>query len=236
MANITISAGVTSTGLIVNPGDILTIQSGGTATNTTENGGNVDIKDGGVADFAANTITGQTVGNIVMTVHQNTVANDNVFGAGGTLRVYDGGIASGNMLNVGAGNVDVYEGGKIYGTTASVGEGHFTVSAGGYAENTLFACHWRWGSGMTVLATATVTGTTIYGDGRLYINEGAAANNTLQTAGTVVAAGTVTGFTATGGTLHLNSNGTATDINLTNATMNVNDGGVANALVVNSPR
>ncbi len=234
MANITIPDGVTSTGLIINAGDNLYIQSGGTATNTTENGGNVEIKAGGVADFATNTITGQTIGNTIMTVHKNTVANENVFGAGGSLKVYDGGIASGNMLNVGAGNVDVYSGGKIYGTTANVGEGHFTVSSGGYAENTVFTCHWRWGSGLTVLAGATITGTTVYGDGRMFINEGAAANNTLQAGGGVNASGILSVYTATGGTLSLNAGADAKDINLTNATMNVNDGAVASGLVVTS--
>ena len=73
MATITIPTGVTSTGLIIEAGDILNIQAGGSATNTTENGGAVNITDGGYADFIANTIIGLTVNNAVMTVHKNTV-------------------------------------------------------------------------------------------------------------------------------------------------------------------
>ena len=69
MATITIPAGITSTGLIIEAGDVLNIENGGSATNTTENGGAVNIKDGGYADFLTNTITGQTIGNATMTVH-----------------------------------------------------------------------------------------------------------------------------------------------------------------------
>ena len=233
MATITIPAGITSTGLIIEAGDVLNIENGGSATNTTENGGAVNIKDGGYADFLTNTVTGLTINNAVMTVHKNTVANENTFGAGGTLKVYDGGIASGNILNVGNGNVEVYSGGKVYGTTASVGEGHFTVYDGGYAENIVFNGNWRWGSGLTVMMNATVTGATVTGDGRMYVSAGAAANNTLQVAGNIYAEGTLTGFTGTGGALHLNEDGVANDVNLTSATMNVNNGAVASGVTLN---
>ncbi|MBR6239881.1 MAG: hypothetical protein IKQ82_00335, partial [Lentisphaeria bacterium] len=110
MADITISAGVSSSGINVNVGDNLIIMSGGTATNTTEAGGAVNITDGGYADFVANTIIGLTVNNAVMTVHKNTVANENLFGHNGYLKVYDGGIASGNVLNAGYIGVEVHSG------------------------------------------------------------------------------------------------------------------------------
>ena len=180
MADITISAGVSSSGIVVNVGDNLIILSGGIATDTTENGGNVVVNDGGTADFASNTITGLENVTKTVTVHKNTVANENTFEYGGAMKVYDGGIASGNIVN---GNVDVYSGAKVYGTTASVGEGHFTVYGGGYAENIVFNCHWRWGSGLSVLMNATVTGTTVFGDGRMFVSAGATANDTLQVGG-----------------------------------------------------
>ena len=232
MATITIPAGVTSTGLIIEAGDILNIQSGGTATSTTENGGAVNITDGGVADFLANTITGATVDNYAMTVHENTQANENTFGWGGFLKVYDGGIASGNIVNGGWAGVDVYSGGVVKDTTANVGSGYFTVYDGGFAENIVFNGNWRWGSGLTVMTNAIVTGATVTGDGRMYVSAGAAANNTLQVAGNIYAEGTLTGFTGTGGALHLNENGVANDVNLTSATMNINNGAVASGLVV----
>ena len=144
MATITIPAGITSTGLIIEAGDVLNIENGGSATNTTENGGAVNIKDGGYADFLANTITGQTINNAAMTVHKNTVANENLFTWAGILKVYDGGIASGNVFEASWAGIDI-SGGKITGTTANVGSGYFNVSAGGIAENTVFSdtrCQW----------------------------------------------------------------------------------------------
>ena len=231
MATITIPTGVTSTGLIIEAGDILNIQEGGSATNTTENGGAVNITDGGYADFIANTIIGLTVNNAVMTVHKNTVANENLFGHNGYLKVYDGGIASGNVLNAGYIGVEVNSGAKVTGTTAFVGSGYFTVYSGGSAENTVYSDSYYWGNHFNVMTGAIVTGTTI-NNGVIYVQTGAEANATLMAGGQINAAGTLSVFTATGGTLNLNEGGVANDLDLSSATMNVNNGAVASGLVV----
>ena len=140
---------------------LLTVSAGGSALNIRENGGNVNVAEGAEVSFVANTITGATVDNYTMTVHKNTVANENTFGWGGFLKVYDGGIASGNVTNVSWAGIEVYDGGFVTGTTAFIGSGWMTVSSGGSAENTIFDCNWRWGTGLTVLTGASVTGTTV---------------------------------------------------------------------------
>jgi len=225
MANITIPAGVTSTGLIIEVGDVLNIESGGSATNTTENGGAVNITDGGYADFLANTVTGQTINNYTMTVHKNTVANENLFVGRGILQVYDGGIASENVLKGDYIGIEVNSGAKVTGTTAYVGSGYLTVNSGGSAENTVYSDSFYWGAHFNVMEGAAVTGTTITG-GRLYVQAGAEANATLMAGGEINATGTLSVFTATGGTLNVLSGGVLTgEVNITGGNVAIAEGG-----------
>ncbi|MBR6240036.1 MAG: hypothetical protein IKQ82_01115, partial [Lentisphaeria bacterium] len=144
-----------------------------------------------------------------MTVHKNTVANENLFGHNGYLKVYDGGIASGNVLNAGYIGVEVHSGAKVTGTTAFVGSGYFTVYSGGLAENTVYSDSYYWGNHFNVMAGAIITGTTI-NNGVIYVQTGAEANATLMAGGVINAAGTLSVFTATGGTLNIASGGVLT--------------------------
>ena len=209
----------------------MNVSSGGIATNICENGGAVNVADGAVVEFVENVITGATVDNHIMTVHSNTTANENVFGWGGRLQVYDGGVASGNVYNVGWGGIEIYSGGKATGTTANVGSGWMTVNEGGYAENTIFNCHWYWGGHLNVLEGAAVTGTTVTA-GYMIVKSGGEAEDTMVVNANMNLEGTADILTINVGTLNVYSNGVANGVNMTSATMNVNDGGTVNDLTL----
>ena len=234
MADITISAGVSSSGINVNVGDNLIIMSGGTATNTTEAGGNVVVNDGGTADFVANTISGYTVDNHIMTVHSKTKALENTFGWGGFLRVYEGGYASGNLTSASWAGIEVFNGGLVTGGTMTVSSGGITVNSGGTLEDMLFTgiSYYSVASALiNVLEGGTVKGTTVHA--ALNVNSGAVASNTLMTGGVMNVAGTADTVTAEGGALNINGGSVGTAV-FTNANVNVNTSGTLDSLDITS--
>ena len=119
-------AGGTAANLIVNMGAEVTVSSGGIALDMTENGGAVFVEwnyvsgvqvPAGTATFASNTFSYDRLEGEV-TVHKNTVAQDNVF-YGGNLAVYSGGVVNNfytapGGVGKGGGMVDgSFEGGAI---------------------------------------------------------------------------------------------------------------------------
>ena len=222
------------TGATVNARTTLNISAGANADAIVENGGVVNVEAGATATFAEHVITGQTVENYTMTVHKNTQANENLFTWAGILKVYDGGVASGNVFEASWAGIDI-SGGRITGTTANVGSGYFNVSAGGIAENTVFSDNWRWGGHMNVYADASVTGTTVNA-GYLIVRTGGTATDTLVDGGNlnVDGGGIATGAVLTAGTLNVNAEGAATGVTANaDARINVLSGGSLNDATVN---
>ncbi len=141
-------SGGTAADLIVNMGAGVLVSSGGIALNMTENGGAVSVDwdyyndmPTGTATFASNTFSYDHLEGAV-TVHKNTIAQDNVF-YGGDLAVYSGGIVNNfytvpGMPGAGGGMVNAeFESGAIVSNFDTVryasGQyhpGHFGYAAG----------------------------------------------------------------------------------------------------------
>ena len=132
--------------ITVNSDGRMVISSGGTATAIKENGGYVEVADGAVVEFAANTISGNIRNEI--TLHSNTVASG-VYICGGVVHVFDGGLIDnasivGDYRNVFdefgnwvgdewlAGSAYVYNGGSANAVTVNSG-GRMVISSGGTA-------------------------------------------------------------------------------------------------------
>lgn len=94
----------------VNSGGRLIVSSGGMASGIVENGGYVNVRDGGTASFAAHTFSGSIVHSSA-TVHSGTTANSTTMNSG-CLFVYSGGKLTGRTICL-DGIVSTYQGAVV---------------------------------------------------------------------------------------------------------------------------
>ena len=122
----TFTAPPDQTDLVLNIGDILDVNSGGTATGTTISFGGIENVNGG------GTATDTTIKALgIENVREGGTATDTSISRGGTENVDPGGIANGTIINGGTENVS--RGGTATGTI--INDGHEFVS--GIANGTI---------------------------------------------------------------------------------------------------
>jgi autotransporter passenger strand-loop-strand repeat protein len=172
------------TGLVLNHGDFLTVKSGGTATDTTINGGLEDVLAQGTAD---NTTVNDGGRLNVFGTSTNTTINDggieNAFGMSARTTINDGGIenvrgmSTHTTINDG-GIEDVQNRGTDFFTTINNG-GTENVREGGEANNTTI----NTGGIENVHEFGTSTGAIINGGTENVFEGGEANNTTINTGG-----------------------------------------------------
>jgi autotransporter passenger strand-loop-strand repeat protein len=91
MTSITISSGVTSSGLDIGNGDSLAVLSGGTVIDTTMDGGSFTVQAGGEA------ISSQIDGGTLVD-SGGLLLSTTLSGSFGSLVIQDGGIASAGLI------------------------------------------------------------------------------------------------------------------------------------------
>ena len=180
-------------------GGFLHVSNGGYATNVVENGGYVYIVEYyAAATFASNTITGITLKHESMTVHENTIAENTIANAYGSMYVYSGGIANNTAINEGGllrlyssatansttvnsgGVLHVSKGGTDNNTTVN-SDGILNVSSCGTANNTTV----NESGAVFVSSCGAINGAVVNSRGALYISAGATGTQIIENGGYV---------------------------------------------------
>lgn len=177
-------------GLVLERGDFLTVKSGGTATDTTINGGLEDVLSQGLTD---NTIVNQGGRLNVFGTSTNTTIHhggaENDFGTSANTIIDDGGIenvrgvSTGTTIN-GGGVEDVENRGTDFSTTINDG-GVQNVRNGGVADGTVISA----GGVENVREFGTAIGAIINGGIQDVVDGGMADNTTINTHGAEVVDG-----------------------------------------------
>ncbi|GAD08784.1 adhesin/invasin tiba translocator [Gluconobacter frateurii NBRC 103465] len=188
-----VSAGGLSISDTVNSAGVQNLLSGATANQTTVGSGGTTIASSG-AHINSVTVAGGTVNN-------GGILNGAVVQTG-KLEVTSGGTASG--VTVQSGGTEITDaGGSSLNVIISSG-GTAIVQSGGYASGGTI----NKGGIEVVSSGATVTGMSILSGGSLVVNSGASLTNTVISSGAVIDVDNLT--YASGGTVHLSSNGVLT--------------------------
>ena len=232
-----VSAGQTSTGIVVTSGSEVVVLSGGTADTIFVRSSGVEVVD--VGGTASGTIVSSGGIQYDAGTASNTVlsgGNQQVFGSaagttidnGGTQDVISGGTASGTTVSSGgiqydagtASNTTLSGGGSqiVFGSAASTtidSGGTQTVVSGGIASGTTVS------SGGIQYDNGTASGTTVSNSGTEVVF-GSDAGTTIVSGGTqnVISGGTASGTTVSSGGIQ-NDNGTASGTTLDGGTENV---------------
>ncbi len=227
MATHYLSAGITSTGIILYSYDNMYILYGGTADNTLINyRGEQYVSSGGVAD--ATTINGGS-----QYISNGGLASSTLITSWGYQYIFNGGVASSTVVNS-SGYQYISRSGVADNTT--VNDGYQYVYSGGTAHNTVINQY----GGQYIFSGGAVNATTINSGGKLYISSGGMALDVvLNSGGTIDVAvykndsqTKVTG-THDSGNFYL-SNGVAYNFLLNSGNyLNISSGGVADSTKIN---
>jgi autotransporter passenger strand-loop-strand repeat protein len=209
-----VSAGQTSSGIIVTSGSEIVVLSGGTAEDIFVLSSGVEAIDSG------GTASGTVVSN-GGTQYDAGTASATTVSSGGTQDVF--GSAAGTTIDSG-GSQQVTSGGTASGTTVSSGGTQYDA---GTASGTTLS-----GGSQDVFGSAA--GTTIdNGGSQQVISGGTASGTTVSSGGTQYDAGTASGTTLSGGTQDVFGSAIDTTIDSGGA-QDVVSGGLANGTVVSS--
>src|SRR5579864_1490001 len=228
MTNYVVSSGVTSADLVLNAGDTLSVEAGGTAVATTLNLSAFEGVDGLDIATIVNSGAVQIVyagGLIIRRFHG--IAEFTVVEPGGE-QVLSGGTASGATI---AGSQFISSGGVAENTTISNG-GSATVFVGGTASSTDIAS----GGVLTVSSGGVASGTVVNYGGIMTVSSGGVASGTVvSSAGFMsvssggVASGTVV---SNGGFMTVSSGGVASGTLVQSGQLGINLGGAAIGTIV----
>ncbi len=152
-----IEKGGTANNITVNAGGRINISSNGTATQIIENGGYIEVKDGANVTFASNTFGGFSLYNDLMTVHQNTVANNITVKQLGSMFICSGGTANNTIVNA---------------------SGWMIISSGGTVNNTTINS----GGSMRIFSNGAATDTAVNSGGLMIVSSGGGHRGSLQIA------------------------------------------------------
>lgn len=217
-----ISSGETSTGVVFNVYDSMTILEGGTANRTTVNSyGYLHVSFGGTANSTTvnsygylyvsfgGVVNQTTVNRGFASVYSGGTANSSILNTG-YLTVYSGGTAN-NTLAQALGEIYVIDGGIANSTTVR-NSGTLNARSGGTANMTTVS---DWGR-CFVSSGGTVTNTIVdpYGI-HIVRSSGTAINTTVNSCGRYVISNCGTAISATvfnGGSMFVLAGGTAKDI------------------------
>nr|MBD0800285.1 autotransporter outer membrane beta-barrel domain-containing protein [Citrobacter sp. C6_1] len=220
------------------------IFSGGTASDTTIDGGGTQIiYDGGTASgtiinnngeqqvHAGGTASGTIINsNGEQNIYDGGTASDTTIDEGGTQRIYDGGTASDTTINE-WGVQNIYDGGTASGTTINDGGLQFIVDGGTASDTTINE------GAQYIYDSGTASGTTI-NEGAQYIYDSGTASGTTINAGggqQILSGGTASGTTINEGAQYIYDSGTASGTTINGGgTQMIYDGGTTSGTTVNN--
>ena len=229
--------GGTANSTTINPGGSMRISSGGTATAIKENGGYVDVEDGANVSFVSNTISGLTLSNASMTVHDNTIANTTTI-SGGRMDICTGGTANSTIVY---GDMYISSGGTANSTVVG-SRGSMFISSGGVASTITVN---NWGR-VYISSGGTANRITVNSQGSIFISSGGSATDIIWTPciGAVSAAnGAWVTFASDYSGIYFGSDNrllshtatmTGRELEYGGNSMYIMSGGVANSTAVNS--
>ena len=190
MVGISVGSGGTLIGATANPGNGITVLSGGTALEVRENGGGVAIdpkmKDPSAVTFVSNSFSGYVYD---ATVHSGTTANRIILDRT-RIDIYSGGTASDTIAS--AGFIYISSGGYADSTTlkgrfhgaATIANPSMFIYSGGTAEHTYLAGidypPNRLSCGIMTLSGGTANHTTIVSGGLLTVSGGVASDVSIN--------------------------------------------------------
>ena len=183
-AKFTVCAGASASGLTVQPGGSLTIQSGAKVTALKDSGGYVYIEDGADVTFAPNVIESLVVSSGTYFVRSGTTLTWAVVAGNGVINVYEGGVVESAIVN--SCNVSAYKGlyvssgGTALQTTVNSG-GAFYVYEGGFASGGVVSS----GAACQVRAGGVVSDLTVRSGGFMTVSSGGTGYDVLEDGGTV---------------------------------------------------
>ena len=165
----------------INPGGTLIVVSGGTALETTENGGYADVRTGANVTFTPNMFHGLILENASATVHSGTTAVSTTVLPGGSLRVFSGGTATNVVWTPCEGRIDADEGAFV--TFAGAYSGVYYGSGDRLLSNTSAMDFLTLDSAreMYVMSGGNVFSTTVGRGGRLSVASGGTAEEIVWT-------------------------------------------------------
>ena len=241
MTAYTVTAGATSSGIVLRNGDELDVLSGGVAIDTVvSSGGAAYVYNGGLANFTVVSDGGAAY------VYNGGQANGTSVGGGGTEYVYNGGTASGTAIDMGGAEM-VLSGGIASATAIRAGGSQLVntggiasfavVSAGGTQTVSGGTAHFTVLSGGTqsALAGGIASGTAIGSGGTEHVASGGIASFTIVSAGgtETVAGGVAGGSILSGGFLIVTAGGIASGTTAgSGGTVFVEDGGIGRDTIV----
>ncbi|MBR6240904.1 MAG: hypothetical protein IKQ82_05555, partial [Lentisphaeria bacterium] len=183
-AKFTVCAGASASGLTVQPGGSLTIQSGAKVTALKDSGGYVYIEDGADVTFAPNVIESLVVSSGTYFVRSGTTLTRAVVAGNGVINVYEGGVVESAIVN--SCNVSAYKGlyvssgGTALQTTVNSG-GAVYVYEGGFASGGVVSS----GAACQVRAGGVVSDLTVRSGGFMTVSSGGTGYDVLEDGGTV---------------------------------------------------
>ena len=183
-AKFTVCAGASASGLTVQPGGSLTIQSGAKVTALKDSGGYVYIEDGADVTFAPNVIESLVVSSGTYFVRSGTTLTRAVVAGNGVINVYEGGVVESAIVN--SCNVSAYKGlyvssgGTALQTTVNSG-GAFYVYEGGFASGGVVSS----GAACQVRAGGVVSDLSVRSGGFMTVSSGGTGYDVLEDGGTV---------------------------------------------------
>ena len=223
-ATTTVSAGVTSTGLVANNGDLINVY-GSTTSTTVNSKGSQFIYSGG-QDMNATINNGGR-----QYISDGGVGNNAVVNSYGSQMISSGGVANSTTVNSG-GNQLIYSSGIANDTIINGSRGWQTISFGGVANNTIVNSE-----GIQEMYNGGVAnGTVINSNGSQRIFGGVASNTIVSSQGHQ----DVIGGTAENGTIHsggyqyISNGAVANNTTMSGGHQYISSGGVANGTVINS--
>jgi len=207
------------------------VSSGGSALGITENGGAVLHDIEAKVSFLSNTFTGATASNSIITVHSGTTAVSTTVAAGGSLCIYDGGVAS-KVKAIATGRANVYVSNGGFASDVEIdSRAYMYIYNGGKASN-LSA-----GNGSVhVYNGGAVSGVTVGRFAEIYVSSGGSALGITENGGAVLhdieakvsfLSHTFTGATASNSIITVHSGTTAVSTTVAaGGSLCIYDGGV----------
>ncbi len=173
MAKYIVSSGEVSSGIILAPGDSMTVLKSGTANSTTMSGGIMYVSSGGIANCTM-------LDGGYFDVSSGGTANSTTVNSNGRLNVSAGGIAmeikeNGGYVYIGGGTA-TFAPNTFTGKTVSYGA---TVHSGTTANSTIVLSE----GGLSVFNGGNANNTTVDSWGSLYISKGGTATDTTVNIG-----------------------------------------------------
>ena len=235
--NLNVNSGIAADSASVNAGGSMSIGKAATAKEIKENGGYVSVDRNADVTFASHSFNGLILGQAqnqfrAATVHSGTTAVSADISAGGSLLIFEGGLADHTTINRG-GKLTISSGGTANHTTINSGV-LFNVSAGITADYAVVNV----GATLRVIKGGTANKVSINSEGVLIVYDGGtAADATVNANGfiDVSSGGILNNITANGGYLYISSGGTAGNVSINSeGVLIVYEGGTAADATVNS--